>query len=166
MDPIDFACKKWRAARNCIHLPNGPCHGQFSQKYHKSFSKNWKIWITILRTKEVSPTPSKTVSAWMTETLAQALLVWSISSIKESWTWKSSTKEHLNKNHAMPLAHSTSTLAPTFWWNLSLLLTKDQLEMKKLIKAPALTQIQLPPPWTKTWKEISINAVVFTVVKD
>jgi hypothetical protein len=33
MDPIDFACKKWRAARNCIHLPNGPCHNQRGVTY-------------------------------------------------------------------------------------------------------------------------------------
>lgn len=27
MDEYDFACAKWRAARNCIYLEGGPCHG-------------------------------------------------------------------------------------------------------------------------------------------
>jgi len=28
MDPVDFSCQKWRAARTCIHLKGGPCYGQ------------------------------------------------------------------------------------------------------------------------------------------
>lgn len=34
MDPVDFSCQKWRAARTCIHLKGGPCHGQKHVKYN------------------------------------------------------------------------------------------------------------------------------------
>jgi len=34
MDPVDFSCQKWRAARTCIHLKGGPCHLKKHVKYN------------------------------------------------------------------------------------------------------------------------------------